>query len=169
MAYTTVITITHDAPVSRLGALNGPTHRGREAIQSASDLLLRLMSGNEKGSVEIQAAGTASVRASGTLSLSSAAGAVGGTIGGTLVTATAAGGDTNSAALVAAAINANATVNKKVYATSSGAVVTIKALVPGVLGNSVALVASGTGVTAGGATLTGGAGVDVAPIIHSRS
>jgi phage tail sheath gpL-like len=169
MAYTTLITITHESPVSRLGALNGPTHRGREAIQSAADLLLRLMSGNEKGSVEIQPVGTASVRSSGTLSLSSAAGAVGGTIGGTLKTVTASGGDTATAAALAAAINADATINKKVYATSSGAVVTIKALVPGVLGNSVALVASGTGVTAGGATLTGGAGADVAPIIHSRS
>jgi phage tail sheath gpL-like len=167
MAYTTVITITHDAPTSRLGAIAGPTHRGREAIQAASDLLLRLMAGNEKGSVEIQAGGTAAVRGSATLTLSSASGAVGGTIAGTLVTATASGGDTNSAALVAAAINANATTKTKVYATSSGAVVTIKALVPGVLGN-VTLVASGTGVTASG-NLTGGVGVDVAPVVHSRS
>lgn len=169
MAYTTIVTITHDTPTERLGALNAPTHRGHEAIQAASDLLLRLTRGLDKGSVEIQAAGTAAVRASGTLTLSSAAGAVGGTIGGTLVTATAAGGDTNSAALVAAAINANATTKTKVYATASGAVVTLKALVPGVLGNLVTLVASGTGVTAGGATLAGGAGADVAPVIHSRS
>jgi phage tail sheath gpL-like len=167
MAYTTILTITHNVPVSRLAGISKPTPNGREAIQAASDLLLRLMSGNDTGSVEIQAGGTAAVRGSGTLTRASASGAVGGTIGGTLVTAAASGGDTNSAALVAAAINANATTKTKVYATSAGAVVTIKALVPGVLGN-VTLVASGTGVTASG-NLSGGAGADVAPVIHSRS
>lgn len=169
MAYTTVITITHDTPVSRLGALGGPTHRGREAIQAASDLLLRLMSGNEKGSVEIQAGGSASARSAGTITLASASGAVGATIGGTAKTVTASGGDAATAAALAAAINADATIGKKVYAAASGAVVTLKALVPGVLGNGIALVASGTGSSVSGATLTGGAGADVAPVIHARS
>jgi phage tail sheath gpL-like len=169
MAYTTIIVVTHDAPTSRLGAISAPTHRGREAIQAAADLLLRLMSGNEKGSVEIQPGGTAAVRATGTLTLSSASGAVGGTIAGTLKTVTAGGGDDATATALAAAINADATLKTKVHATATAKVVTVKATVPGVLGNAVTLVASGTGVTAGGATLTAGAGADVAPVIHSRS
>jgi hypothetical protein len=57
MAYTTVITITHTTPKERLGAIAGPTHRGREAIQAAADLLTRLASGNEKGTVQIDVAG----------------------------------------------------------------------------------------------------------------
>lgn len=167
MAYTTIVTITHDAPLGRLGALDGSTDRGREAMLAAATLLTRLASGFEKGSVEIQPGGTAQVRASGTLTLNGATGAVGATIGGTLVTATAAGGDVNTAALIAAAINANATTKTKVYATAEAKVVTVKALVPGVLG-AVTMVASGTGVTSSG-TLTGGAGADVAPVVHSRS
>lgn len=168
MAYTTIVTITHDAPLGRLGALDGTVDRGREAILAAAALLTKLAAGFEKGSVEIQPAGSAQVRASGTLTLNSAAGAVGATIAGTLVTATASGGDVNTAALIAAAINANATTKTKVFATSAAKVVTVKAAVPGVLGNAVTMVASGTGVTSSG-TLSGGAGADVAATIHSRS
>lgn len=97
-------------------------------------------------------------QAAGTLTLSTASGAVGGTINGVTVTATAAGGDTASAALVAAAINAsaNALVSNHVTATSSGAVVTVTSKYPGHAGNAVTLAASGTGVTASGARLSGG-------------
>lgn len=168
MAYTTIITVTHDVPVTRLGALGGATNRSREAILAAADLLTRLATGQDKGSVEIQAGGTSQVRGSGTITLSSASGAVGATIGGTLKTVTASGGDAATATALAAAINADTTINKKVYASAAGAVVTLKALVPGVLGN-IALVASGTGSTVSGATLTGGAGADVAPVVHDRS
>ena len=99
--------------------------------------------------------------ASGTLTLSAASGAVGGTIAGTLVTVTAAGGDSPTATALAAAINANATIgnNLKVVATAAGAIVTIKAVTfppDNTLGNAFTLVASGTGVTASGATLAGG-------------
>lgn len=58
--------------------------------------------------------------ASAGIVLSSASGAVGATIDGTLVTAAAAGGDANTAGLVAAAIRANASVNRKVTATNRG-------------------------------------------------
>lgn len=101
--------------------------------------------------------GAHAVAATGTLTISSGSGSVGGTINGTTVTATWATSDTNSAALVAAAINANSTVNKFVQATSAAGVVTLTAFPPGSLGNCCTLVASGTGVTASGAKLTGGA------------
>lgn len=97
-------------------------------------------------------------QAAGTLTLSTASGAVGGTINGVTVTATAAGGDTATAALIAAAINAstNPLVANHVTATSAGAVVTVTSKYPGHAGNAVTLAASGTGVTASGARLAGG-------------
>lgn len=101
---------------------------------------------------------TGAVRASGTLTLSGATGAVGGTIAGTLKTVTASGGDTATATALAAAINADATLQTLVEASSVAGVVTIKALAAGVQGNKLTLVASGTGCTASGATLANGAG-----------
>jgi hypothetical protein len=67
--------------------------------------------------------------ASGTLTLSTASGTVGGIINGVTITVTAAGGDTATAALIAAAITAsgNALVAGGVTATSNGAVVTVTA------------------------------------------
>lgn len=105
------------------------------------------------GSIDVQ---NAPAFASGTLTLSSASGTVGGTIGGQAVTVTASGGDTATAAALAVAINANTTANTYVVATSALGVVTVTAIVPGTIGNSMSLVASGTGVTASGARLTGG-------------
>lgn len=98
------------------------------------------------------------VQASGTLTLSSASGTVGGIINGVTITVTAAGGDTATAVLIAAAINAsaNALVSGFVTAASNGAVVTITAVNGGVGGNAQTLAATGTGVTASGARLTGG-------------
>jgi hypothetical protein len=65
------------------------------------------------------------------------------------------------AALLAAAINANSTVNKLVHAVASGSggVLTVTALEAGTAGNAITTVGATTGgatLTAGGATLTGG-------------
>jgi phage tail sheath gpL-like len=111
--------------------------------------------------------GSLAKAASGTLTISSGSGAVGGTIGGTSVTVTWATSDTASAAALAAAINANTTVNKWVVATSALGVCTVTALVKGVIGNNVTLVASGTGVTASAARLAGG--LDVSYTTFNRS
>lgn len=105
------------------------------------------------GSIDVQ---NAPAFASGTLTLSGGSGSVGGTIGGQAVTVTWATSDTLSAAALAAAINANTTANTYVVATSALGVVTVTAIVPGTIGNSMSLVASGTGVTASGSRLTGG-------------
>lgn len=96
--------------------------------------------------------------ASGTLTLSSASGTVGGTINGQAVTVTASGGDAATAAAIAAAINASAhaSIAGIVTATASGAVVTVYAAAAGAIGNAITIAASGTGVTASGARLTGG-------------
>lgn len=98
------------------------------------------------------------VRASGTLTLATSSGTVGGVINGVTVTVAWASSDTATAAAIAAAINAssNALVQDLVTATSSGAVVTVTAVVPGKTGNCITLAASGTNVTASGARLTAG-------------
>lgn len=69
--------------------------------------------------------------ASGLLLASTASGAVGGTICGTLVTVTAAGGDTATMTALAAAINANAAVNRRVGATNVSSRVTLASVTAG--------------------------------------
>ena len=139
----------------------------QEAFRNLAEFFDCLAGGLEPGApgetkVTLQKGSTAAKGASatGTLTIAGGAGAVGGTICGTLVTAVWATSDTVAAAAVAAAINANATVNKFVFATSALGVVTLTALQPGVASNRFTLVASGTGVTASGALLTGGVGAD---------
>jgi phage tail sheath gpL-like len=74
------------------------------------------------------------------------------------ITVAAGGGDTATATAIAAAINASADalVSGLVSAVGNGAVVTVTASAKGKPGNCVTLAATGTGVTASGARLTGG-------------
>lgn len=64
--------------------------------------------------------------------------------------------DTLSAASLAAVVNANTTANEIVKATSSGAVVTFTARIPGVTGNFITLAKVGAPITVSGAVLAGG-------------
>lgn len=147
----------------RLGVNPDP----REQLERLSTILDGIQGGNYAATFDISSSTTNAVKASGTLTLSSASGTVGGTIGGTAVTVTASGGDTVTAAAIAAAINANTTVNKLCYATSSAAVVTVTANLAGPVGNKITLVASGTGVTASAGTLASGAGNDGQPTTYN--
>lgn len=91
--------------------------------------------------ISVQGEGQGAV---GVLTLSGGTGAVGGTIGGTLVTATWATSDLNTCNLIAAAINANTTANKFVAAAASVATAT-------------ATVATGSGtetITVGGVAIS---------------
>jgi hypothetical protein len=149
------ISLTVEAP----GQPNILTKAGtgrRQKLVTICKKLIGIAGGEVRGRLTRIHIGTA--KASGTLTLSSASGAVGGVINGVTITVTAAGGDTATAALIAAAINAssNALVKDVVVATSSAAVVTITTFASGALGNSVTLAASGTGVTASGTRLAGG-------------
>lgn len=158
MAGTVQITITGVGDTAEFGALAGARLEGLKPIEN---LIESIKNGVERGAaVYVSTSTVTGAFATGTLTLSGGSGSVGGTIGGTAVTATWATSDTNSAALIAAAINANSTVNKFCSATSSGAVVTITAAAAGQIGERITLVASGTGVTASGANLGAGAGVD---------
>jgi phage tail sheath gpL-like len=159
MAGTVVVTFTGVGDTTKFGALAGARLQGLDPVRE-------LLNGTENGAsdrgvaVYVNTSTVTGAFATGTLTISSGSGSVGGTIGGTAVTATWATSDTVSAALVAAAINANTTVNKFCSATSAAGVVTITAASVGQIGERITLVASGTGVTASGANLGAGAGVD---------
>lgn len=96
-----------------------------------------------------------SVKATGTITLSSNAAADTVTVNGIVFTAVSgaptssqydiSGGDTTGAASLAAQINANTTLAAMVVATSALGVVTLTALVPGALGNAVTLAISAHG------------------------
>ena len=102
--------------------------------------------------------GQGGAKATGTLTLASSTGTVGGSINGVAITVTWATSDTATAAALATAINAsaNALVAGVVTATSALGVVTLTAANFGKVGNSITLAATGTNVTASGARLTGG-------------
>jgi hypothetical protein len=99
------------------------------------------------------------LKAKGTLTISAGAGADGGTINGALITVTWATSDTATATALAAAINTSVDprIAGVVSASSAAGVVTIWSNLNGTIGNAITLVASGTGVTASGANLAGGA------------
>lgn len=103
--------------------------------------------------------------ATGTITLSSHVATDTVTINGTTFTCVASGAtgnqynvggsDTLTAAALAAAINASASMTDYVTATSAGAIVTITASRAGKLGNAITIAISAHG-TASGARLTGG-------------
>lgn len=75
--------------------------------------------------------------------------------------------NTTQAAAIAACINAHTSLLGIVTATSSGAVVTITAALPGPLGNLVTTVGTVTTLACANATLVGGAGVDVTAVSYN--
>lgn len=119
--------------------------------------------GNKSINIIVQ---TGTVAASGTATFSTVVATNTVTIGGVLFTGsdTASGTaqfltgttDTLSAVSLASVVNSNTTANKLVSATSSGAVVTFTALVPGTIGNFITLAKSGVPIAISGAVLAGG-------------
>jgi phage tail sheath gpL-like len=91
-------------------------------MNEVENLLASLALGIHPGAIDVQKAPS---YAYGVLLIASGSGAVGGTIGGKLVTATWATSDANSADLVAAAILADTTANTYVSAASRAATGTI--------------------------------------------
>lgn len=76
------------------------------------------------------------------------------------------GTDTLTAAAAVVIINANTTLNKQVVASSSGAVITITALVPGAFGNLGTIAISAHGSVSGGGLLASGTQDAVTTISH---
>lgn len=110
--------------------------------------------------VDLAGNGNRGDTATGTYSISGASGDLTATISGTGVTLPGAGyaSDAAAATALAAAINADSTVNKIVSALADGTTITITPVAAGKFGNAVTTTATGTGLTADQATLAGGTG-----------
>jgi hypothetical protein len=167
----TIISINHTSPFN-LG-IGGTSRRRNEAVNMVIGFVRGLVSGTLKGSAMTINAGTATTAlasAAGTVTLATgASGTYTATINGVAIAATYATSLSNTATLLAAAINAstNALVQYHVQAVATGPVVTIVALQPGIAGNTITLAASasvGT-ATASGTRLTGGTGGSNVPVV----
>ena len=158
---TQTITIEHQAGTKGplCVPLDGATKDKRLKLKDLARLVWAIAGGQLASRTHPRAI-IGTTRASGTVTLATASGTVGATINGVAITVAYATSDANTASLLATAINAsaNALVKDVVTATSALGVVTISSVVAGVVGNSITLAASGTGATASGARLTGGAG-----------
>jgi hypothetical protein len=146
----------------------------RTNLINVRNLVEGFMAGTALGSVSIYGSTADPVAASGTITLVSAVATNTVTIGKTVFTFTSTptsntatavdvevdgADDTADAAALAAAINANALgAALIVSATSALGVVTVTALVPGVLGNQIALAKSGAPITVSATYLASGAG-----------
>ena len=148
--------------------------QGVTNLNRIQNLIKAMEVGSQLGSVSIYGSSADPVAASGTITLASLANGNTVTIGKTVFTASSTptsntatavdfesdgADDTADAAALAAAINANALgAALIVSATSVLGVVTVTALVPGVLGNQIALAKSGVPITVSGTYLANGAG-----------
>jgi hypothetical protein len=164
-----------------------PSGQSREDVKRVLNELNGVQAGRLPGVIQVSASATDAATASGTITLVSAVATNSVTIGKTTFTfsstptsntATAVdvevdgADDTEDAAALAAAINANALgVAPIVYATSALGVVTVTSRVPGLIGNQIALAKSGAPITVSGTYLsggTGGSGTLGAPVTLSR-
>ena len=142
-------------------AINNSTHVSiKDILTATSSVGAVTVSADMKGSlgngVTIKTLG---VVASGTVTYSSASGAQTCTINGTAVTAPTGATDAALATSLAASINgaAGAIHTGHVRALARAGVCHVFAKYPGAQGNAITLAVTGTGATASGARLTGGA------------
>jgi len=187
MANTTTIRITHPETAAQMDELTrvGDAKGFMARLQQFLD---KVQSGNVAGNVSITAhiGGTAGVQAAATATCAAVTANDTVTIGGLALTAIAdngtptavqfkigsgggAGQNAECATNLAAAINANTTLNKFVVASAAAAVVTVTALNASLLGSKVTFVSSnGTRLAVtGSGYLAGGAGDDVAGTTYS--
>lgn len=171
-------TLTATAVAAAINASSNALVRGNVRATSSAGVvtIYSLFAGVRGNSVTLAASGTGATagaarlaggtvtqntgaQATGTVTLSSGSGTETAIINGVSVAITWATSDTVSAALLAAAINSSTDplVSGQVTATSSAGVVTLTAVHGGISGNTITLSATGTGATASGARLTGGA------------
>ena len=171
---TLVLTVKVNSADAREYAASGQPQR---CLKNAANLLDAIASGSKVGSVKVSRSADDPVQASGTITLAAVNAADTVTIGKTTLTASAspanedefsqAGSNTADAASLASVINAHSVLSELVYATSSGAVVTVTAHQPGVIGNQIVLSSSnGTrlAVTGSGYLTSGAGGAESAPV-----
>lgn len=148
---TTTFTVTHDRAGDYQGA-EGMTAR------NAVGRVVNFLSGCASGAYGATTLAVSATPASGTLTVNNFTATTLVYVGGVeLPEVDAQATDELSAALIAFVINnPDNGVSEAVTATADGAVVTVVANVPGVIGNFITLSASGVGVTASGTSLSGG-------------
>lgn len=138
-------------------------------MQRICNLLNGLKAGALRGEVVISTSSADPVAASGTLTLTSAVATDKVTIGAVDLTASSTPANENEweidgaddaadAAALAACINAHSVLSKVVSAESSSNVVTITALIPGVMGNQIPLSSADSTIVASASFLASGAG-----------
>lgn len=157
------LNISTNKDVSDFRRADDDAGNGRRLIS----LIKGLASGAIQGTIDVSGSTTAPAAATGTLTLSGALATETAVIGGVTFTASASpsgeaefdisGDDTADAASLAAKIAAHSTLGAVVTASAASGVVTITALQKGVIGNFITIVGD-TGITASGATLSGGTG-----------
>lgn len=159
---------------STAGAASQGARNRHRLVRDAMALLESLMGGARRGLVRVS---VGDVFASQTITCDRAA-AVDDTdtvtIGGTTLSLKAApanesqfakgASDATMAANLAAVINAHSTLREAVSASALAAVVTVKCVYPGRIGNMIVLTEVGNGMTLGAAALAGGTGND--PVTH---
>lgn len=152
--------------IDQTDALNKESRESKELLKRIINHLEGYLVGARRGnSIQVFDDGADPAQASGTVTLSSASGAITITINGvTAASETWATSDAATATALAADINAStdALVQHFVTASAAAGVVTITATQKSKWGNAITLAASGTGTTASGARLTGGLGGNVA-------
>lgn len=152
----TSITLTH----SRASDYQGKASMtARDAAHRFERLLSGCVGGSYPGATGFSVAQTP---ASGTVTFSASDGVITITINGVAVAEDVTGfDDAEAAEIFVGSINgeSNPLIEGMVTASSSGGVLAITAAYPGVAGNTTTLAATGTGVTASGARLTGGVSI----------
>jgi hypothetical protein len=153
-------------------SLSNPKGDARQEAEILVNTLMGLASGAKIGSLSVSIGGN---QASGTLTLASSVSGDTIALAGTTFTEVASGAGTHqfnqgandsaTAANLASAINADATLSLSYIATSSGPVVTITALAISTSGNSTTLVGSAH-ITASASTLRGGVNPTSTALYH---
>lgn len=153
------------------------TSNPKEFCRKAELFFKAVNAGLIPASVECLSDDTALVRASGTLTVASINADDTCVINGVTLTGKASpsgqdqfdsdGSNTVVATAVAACINAHSSLTGIVYATSSGAVVTVHAYQKGLMGNAITLVGTATRLEASAARLAGGTGAGESPVSFS--
>ena len=159
------ISLTLDSEAGDLESIH--LQDGKGAVQRLANAFSKLACGSSTGSVELES-GTALAKASGTFTLDTVIATDAVSINGVTLTCVASGAsnnefnvgadDTETAANLAAAINAStsALVNEHVTATSAAAVVTVTAQEFGDEGDAITIASADATIVASGARLTGG-------------
>lgn len=167
MAAETTIVVKHwnESLNTIIGIMQAESSRPRREAQKLINFLKACNGGNRMAQLKVQVNSSASVTATGTVTVATAIANDTVTVAGTVLTGSSTlqnathfkigASNSATAANIVTCVNASA-INTYVFASAVGAVVTLTASRPGVLGNLVTLASSGSTLVVSGAALAGG-------------